>query len=293
MRTLAIGGLAVFGLGVSRCDVNQPLSPDDAVIDAAVSSIGGIMDDTVGSGDWAQLGGDGGCSRTGSCDTTGTYAISTVSYYQCSGSENELNGIIKLQFNNNTDCELAVGETIWRTGTTTTTGLVPGSVAHSSLNFPTYYEYSDTSGITVVGGGSYVTKVSNDRYVMNILGNNVRRRLRNGTFDYDVSVSTTEVTGETDTDVHDISIQGDGSRGSRSASGTLMVYHNTNDFHAKMVLDGVSWGESNCCFPTSGSISLTYFGSKSGSGTMTFNGCGTGKLVDDSGSKSIALKYCQ
>jgi hypothetical protein len=80
----------------------------------------------------------------------------------------------------------------------------------------------------------------------------------------------------------------------RVVTGSARLYHNLAKYTANNTFNSVSWGSSSCCYPTAGSISSTFTGSKTGSTTLTFsNTCGAATFVDTDGtSSSVTLTQC-
>jgi hypothetical protein len=81
--------------------------------------------------------------------------------------------------------------------------------------------------------------------------------------------------------------------GDRIISGTVTLYHNLAKYTATNNFNSVMWGSSTCCYPTNGSVTTTFTGAKSGSGTMTFTStCGAATYVDATGSSNVTLTQC-
>jgi hypothetical protein len=77
------------------------------------------------------------------------------------------------------------------------------------------------------------------------------------------------------------------------SSGTVTLYHNLAKYTATNSFNSVTWGSSTCCYPTSGSVTTTFTGTKSGTGTMTFTStCGAATYVDSTGSSNVTLTQC-
>jgi hypothetical protein len=87
-----------------------------------------------------------------------------------------------------------------------------------------------------------------------------------------------------------------GSGTSRLLSGSVTVQHNILMYTATATFNDVGFGDSACCFPTSGSVSATYSkGSVVGkTETLTFSStCGETTLTDASGATStLTLEHC-
>jgi hypothetical protein len=75
-------------------------------------------------------------------------------------------------------------------------------------------------------------------------------------------------------------------------SGQIEVNHNLAKFTALITPSNIQWS-SDCCHPVSGSLSVTYSGSKTGTSTVTFQGCGSAQVNDNGQSEDIELSYCE
>lgn len=93
----------------------------------------------------------------------------------------------------------------------------------------------------------------------------------------------------------DLTAQGLRSSGTLAMSGTSTVWHQVAQYKAVNTFNSVTWGNSSCCFPTSGTITSTITGSTSGTATTAFSStCGTATFTNTDGSSStITLKQCQ
>jgi hypothetical protein len=73
----------------------------------------------------------------------------------------------------------------------------------------------------------------------------------------------------------------------------VTLYHNLAKYTATNSFNSVTWSSSTCCYPTSGSVTTTFTGAKSGTGTMTFTStCGAATYVDSTGSSNVTLTQC-
>lgn len=82
--------------------------------------------------------------------------------------------------------------------------------------------------------------------------------------------------------------------GNRVVSGTSVHYHNLAEYKATHVFNTVTWGSSTCCYPTSGSVSSTLVGSRSGTVSLSFTStCGEANFTDtDASVSSVTLSQC-
>ncbi len=88
--------------------------------------------------------------------------------------------------------------------------------------------------------------------------------------------------------------QGSKSNSNLVFSGSLSIWHQLAQYKAVNTFNSLTWGDSSCCYPTSGSISSTLTGSISGSWTTTFSStCGQATFVNESStSRTITLNNC-
>lgn len=173
------------------------------------------------------------------------------------------------------NCSLASeGDTVQRTYGLAITGPRGGVVSLTSAN------QADYRGISY-GGGGRLTKVSGG-YELDVLGRHTSFVYRSRSI-YSTSVRT----------LAPISVTGGLARATRRMTGgQLEVNHNIAGFTALFTASNLGWS-SNCCHPTSGSLSVTYSGSRNGGATVTFSGCGTA-TVDQGGQQStLQMSYCE
>ncbi len=173
------------------------------------------------------------------------------------------------------NCSLSTdGDTVQRTYALAITGPRGGIVSLSSAS------KSDYRGLSF-GGGGKLTKVTG--------GHELAVQGRHTTFTYkgkplySTSVRT----------LAPITVTGGLARANRHMTGgQLEVNHNIAQFTAVFTASNLGWS-SNCCHPTSGSLNVTYSGSRNGSATVTFLGCGTA-TVDQGGQLStLQMSYCE
>lgn len=211
-------------------------------------------------------------------DQTCSVGIKTVSYSACSiGSTFSLSGSVTLTYSNNS-CALNVGENVVRTYNHTISGPRGGAIQTTSAL------RADYRG-TQIGGGGRLERTGAAAWEIEILGKH-KIGTRNGRTLFDVSARTTtplEISGTLD-------------RASRSISaGAIEINHNRAQFTAVYsVVSGqpLTWS-SSCCHPISGQMSAAYSGSLTGSGSITFNGCGSAQLSKDGSTRTLSLGYCE
>lgn len=92
-----------------------------------------------------------------------------------------------------------------------------------------------------------------------------------------------------------LTVTGTRAGGNRVVSGTSTLFHNLAQYKAAHTFNNVTWGSSSCCYPTSGSISSTLSGSRTGSISLAFSTtCGQATFTDaDSSASTVTLTQCQ
>lgn len=218
------------------------------------------------------------CSRAASqsCDTaTGvklaTYSNCAVGY----GGIYKLNGYVSLDYSANS-CSLNVGENVSRTFDWTISGPRGRSLQHTSAHRSNYLGQS-------VGGGGQLSHTASTQWQIDIAGKHVIAQSASGRSIFDISVKTSTP----------VVVSGSLDRSNRTiASGQIDVYHNLAKFTASFAPQNLVYS-STCCYPVSGSINVTYTGSVTGSGSITFNGCGSATLTRAGSAKNLDLSYCE
>lgn len=204
--------------------------------------------------------------------------VKSINYSGCEiGSAFSLSGFVTLTYSNNS-CNLDVGENVLRTYNHTISGPRGGAIQTTSEL------RADYRG-TQIGGGGRISKTAATEWQIDVLGKH-KIGSRNGRTLFDVSVRTTTP----------IAIAGSLSRSGRSvSSGALEVNHNRAGFTAVFsVVNGqpLVWNNS-CAHPVSGQLSAVYSGSVSGSGTITFTGCGNAQLSKDGSTRTLTMGYAE
>ncbi|OQW52823.1 MAG: hypothetical protein A4S09_08240 [Proteobacteria bacterium SG_bin7] len=284
--------LSLTACGLKKQDFTAQVNNEDAAVETAVGSISGLSDNQAGESYLAinnsfkekvmtemqnlllpQAVADDGCVRPifAACIN----GIRESTYNNCSpaNSKASINGYIRLTYSQ-ANCTLSVSDKVNRTFEVTISGPRGGSATLSSAN------KSDYNG-NVYGGGGQLTKTANG-FDVEILGKNISLDYK-GVELYNVSIRTLST-------VH---ISGTLSRQSRLVNGgQIEVNHNKAKFTALFEPHNLQW-QSGCCYPVSGSLSVTYSGSKTGSATVTFNGCGLAQHSDGVQEKPVVLNYCE
>ena len=278
---------------VSACgqQKNETLDSEDsieAVVESGVTSISGVLDDQNGSSfamnktleidpvrmiqqliiptAYAE-----NCSRAvaQACNI----GVKQANYSNC-GTVFDLNGSVTLTYSD-MGCSMAnVGDSVVRTYDYTIEGPRGGILTNSSLIKATY------DG-TQLSGGARLERAASG-WLLNISGKH-KSLSRNDREIFDISIETPT----------QLEVSGGLSRASRQVNnGSLKVYHNLAEFSAEFSANNLQWNAS-CCHPVSGSLSVNYSGSVTGSATVTFNGCGTATHEKDGLSQDITLSYCE
>lgn len=290
---LVFSVLGLTGCGLKKQDFTAQVSSEDAAVETAVGAISGLSDNQAGESYLAinnsfkekmfiemqnfflpQAVASDGCQRPifEACIN----GIREAIYNNCSpaNSKASVNGYIRLTYSQN-NCSMAnVSDKVNRTYEVTISGPRGGSATLSSAN------KSDYNG-DVYGGGGQLTKTASG-FDVDVLGKNISLDYK-GIELYNVSIRTLAT-------VH---VTGTLSRQNRLVDGgQIQVNHNKAKFTALFEPHNLQW-QSGCCYPVSGSLSVTYSGSKTGSATVTFNGCGLAKHSDGIQEKPVVLNYCE
>ena len=261
------------------------VDPTTAAVESATTIVSGVTDDQSGSSyamispNWKQqillpAAFASSCMRPiySSC----VAGVRSDSFSDCSlGASNfSMSGSAALTYSTST-CDLSsVGSNVTRTYDVQIDGPHGGSLSISSN---TASDYRGTS----YGGGGKLT-VTNAGWNLDILGKHKILTYKNTTL-YSVSVRT----------LAPMTISGSLSRGSRLVtSGQLEVNHNIAGFTGVFVAQNLQWSNS-CCHPISGGFNVTWSGTKTGTATVTFQGCGQAQVNENGQTRNIELSYCE
>tara|TARA_B110001454_G_C12723312_1_gene436619 strand:+ start:36131 stop:37018 length:888 start_codon:yes stop_codon:yes gene_type:complete len=268
---------------------NSSISETEAVVESGMTAVSGSMDEQSNSSFafqsvkpnsiWSTLLIDRAqaatCSRAylQSCSA----GVKQIEYSDCStlNGVRQMAGNVKLSFSN-ASCTLnSNGDYVTRTYSTAITGPRGGVVSNSSDSAT---DYRGTS----YGGGAKLTKTAAG-YNLDILGKH-KRMDRNGRQLFNVSVRT----------LQPLEVTGGLTRAARHVSnGQLEVNHNLAKFSSVITANDIAWGDCSC-YPVSGSLSIAFSGSKTGSATVTFtNECGVASLQENGQTSKIELSYCE
>lgn len=289
-KILLVTSLLVLLSACAKDDeADTAIDPVEASVEAGVTVLSGMADDQAGSsfamstkpvqhplelllGEKAFA---AACGRAVSQSCAS--GVRSVTYSSCQVSlASSLSGSVSLEYSDNSCSMASNGNSVTRTYNWTLTGPRGGTLTSSSDSM------TDYSGDTY-GGGGRLTKTASG-FDMEVLGKHTELVGPRGTVLYDVSVRTTSA----------VSIDQVARSGRTMNGGALEVNHNLAGFTAVFVPSNLEWSSSSCCHPTSGSMSVTYSGSRSGSATVTFGStCGTATVTSGSVTQSIVLGYCE
>lgn len=287
-RWVSVGVLVSFMM-VLGCGKSSTSNVDDSVGDAvesAVTMVGGLADELTSGGFSTSLFSvadprvviKAACSgRAAGQNCSGD--VKTLSYPDCTlgNSVYTLTGSVTLTYSSGSACSalvMSTDDSVTRTYDLTVTGPRGGTLHRFTTN------HTDYRGNSISGGGK-LTKTSSG-YNMEVLGN-TRVLTYNSTSLFDISARTTSP----------IAVTGGLLRSVRVLNGgALEVIHNLAKYTATWVPSNVTWS-AGCCYPTSGSATVTFEGSITGSATVSFSGCGTASVTKDGTTKDFTMSNCE
>lgn len=201
--------------------------------------------------------------------------VRSTTFDACDVFGGTLSGSATLTYTDN-GCDLSTsGDAVTRTYDLEVTGPLNGVIKLSSDGAADYKNDNYDGGGRLERTGS--------GWELDILGKHHSFVGPRGVEIYNVSVRTLSAIG----------ITGGLSRASRVMDGgQLEVNHNRAGFTALIVPSNLRW-TANCCHPTSGSLAITYSGSKTGSATVTYGSCGTASITSGSETENLTLSYCE
>ena len=217
------------------------------------------------------------CSRARyeACLTGLTSAKREALYNSCAlTSGHVLNGSVSLTYTD-LNCNMDLGDSVTRAANFSINGVYGGQLLVSSA------ANTDYRGVTSGGGGS-LTRLSASSWQLDLAGSRKVFNFNGNTL-FDMQIRTTSP----------VTISNTLSRSGRVVDGgAYEVIHNRAEFTATYSPNNLTWSGS-CCHPVSGSLSVNYIGSVTGSSVVTFNGCGSATLVKGSLSEQISINYCE
>lgn len=284
--------LATAACSKSRLGSSGDLNPTSSPAESVVATLNSLANDSEATSfsfeDSPVLQSQSAACKASSaksaCNVTNQVA---VNWSDCAGANGQtLSGGWINTYSNTRACvvaqtgPLASGDSLTRTsGGMAIKGLYGGTLTWSTILHLTY-DYT-----TIPNTGLVVSRLGNSR---SITLNGLRRTLQdaNGKTVYDLSIVSQSA----------VMITGQRNNGSRIInSGNVRVYNNTDKFTSDNSFSNVEWLNAGCAFPTAGTISTSFSGSKNGITMLTFTTtCGQAKLTDTNGSKqTIDLKQTE
>lgn len=203
--------------------------------------------------------------------------VRSISYNNCSigVSSHTLSGNVSLTYSDTSNCEVDTnGETVTRTyDFTRTTGW--GAKVRTFSSTKTDYEGNS------YGGGGRLTRTASG-FDLTILGKHRTRTTAGGRAALDISMRTTSDIGLDKLARNNRTVNG----------GTFVIAHNLSKYKVSLSPSNLTY-TSSCCYPTGGTINVTYSGIISGSGSVTFTSCGNATLSRDAESYDISFYSCE
>lgn len=265
---------------------DSTVDPAEVSVESAVALISGINDEQAGSAfavrtpvNWKQAvllpqAFASNCLRA--VYSPCVSGVRSAQYSSCSAglANYSMNGNVALSYSNST-CDLgSLGASVNRTYAVTVEGPRGGQLLVTSQS------RADYNNQTYGGGGRLTTTVNG--WNLEVLGKHKTLSYRGRTL-FDVSIRT----------LSPIAVTGSLSRASRNVnSGQLQVNHNLAKLTSTITPQNLQWNNS-CCHPISGSLAVSWTGSRTGSATVTFSSCGQAELSSNGQTQNITLSYCE
>lgn len=203
--------------------------------------------------------------------------VRSISYSNCTigSSSHTLSGNVSLTYSDSANCDIDTnGETVTRTyDFTRTTNW--GAKIRTFSSSKTDYEGN------TYGGGGRLTKTASG-FDLTVLGKHRTRTTAGGRAALDISMRTTS----------DISLDQIARNNRTINGGTFVIAHNLAKYKVSLSPSNLTY-TSSCCYPTGGTINVTYSGIISGSGSVTFTSCGSATLSRDAESYDITFYSCE
>ncbi len=276
MRILLCGILLVVGLAVTYCGLSPDLDDSSATaLEAGITAATNSLDDLTTSAGFAR----GTCSgRAVSSLCSG--GIKTKAYDACTLGAGlfTLDGDVTLTYSDSGCNMVSNGNSVLRTFDLSATGAFGGTTRSTS-------DAHTTWDGTVMGEGATVEKTSAG-HTLSIHGLRRTRSRFSGSQVFDFSIrtlSTAPIVVEGSTlDWSDRILR----------SGTLQVHHNLAEFTTTLEIANLMQA-SDCCYPTSGTITFSQTGSITAAGTVVYTGCGSGTVTVGAESTTFSYSSCQ
>lgn len=223
------------------------------------------------------------CGSPVANDTCSSGAKS-ASYTACaiSGSSQTYTGTVALAYSSTTCSLSSLNATVTRSLNVTRSGIFDTNVTTDS-NPVTDYRGTVASG----GVRLKVTNTATPTFQLDVLGIHKVRKSGSGATLQDVSIQTTAP----------FTVTGALAGGNRTVSGgTLVVAHNLARYVATFTIsDSLTFSDAGtCCHPTSGTVSVTYSGAQTGTGTLQYSStCGQATLSLNGNTTVLTLHGCE
>ncbi len=295
MKKLSLILTALIAVGCAKKELatqqaDTQVDPDEAAVESSLATIGALADEQIGESyaRWQaqptpievvqrlilpQAHAESLCQRAiyASCNS----GVRRADYSSCAITlRSNLEGYVQLQYSQ-ASCSLSgIGDSVTRTYDLQLSGPRGGVARVSSATAADYRNQS-------YGGGGTLARTASGHSVQ-VNGKHLELSFRGRPL-YNVSVRT----------LANLGLSGGLSRSGRTLDGgQLEVNHNLAGFTAVYEPHNVQWSGS-CCYPSSGSIDVTYSGARTGSATLTFLSCGLAQLVNGTETKTIQMNYCE
>lgn len=283
----------MVGCGPKSQDSQTVVSPEEATVESAMAAVSGLADEQSGES-YARLQSQArpdmyaavrellipSAHASGTCDravfSPCSQGTREVTYQSCRPTLTaaSLNGYVRLTYSDVNCAMTSAGDAFTRTQNLDYDGPRGGTAQISSDPAPDYRG-------TTYGGGGKTTRTATG-YTFDLSGKHVRLAFR-GRDLYRVSMRT----------LNPLVVTGTLARAGRELDGgELEVNHNLVGLTAVYRPHNLRW-QNGCCYPVSGTLDVEYSGSRTGSATVTFNGCGTATHSDGVQNVSLALSYCE
>ncbi len=297
MKAIAIGLSLSATIACKKANIDDSIvnaasvDPVELSVESGLTMLGGIADDQTSSGYainqksqsgvsplWSILLGPSAvadnCLRA--YQSVCSSGLKSATYDGCNpaGTNLSISGQVQLSYSHSSCTLTTDGDSVTRSYSLSMSGPRGGVLTHTS-ELGTDYKgqtYGGGGKVTLAGGG----------WNIDILGRHSELSIR-GQKIMSISTRTTAP----------VAVTGSLSRIARIMNGgQVEVSHNLAKFSTTMVPQNLRWS-ANCCHPTSGSINMTFSGSKAGSATVTFQGCGSAQVDRDGQTSLIELSYCE
>ena len=269
----------VLALGLTLLSCAKKTGTDDEAEEAVSTGIGAMSAAVIAENSSASISREvttcGSPAFGDTCDVATKTRKATYTDCAIGASSLKYSGSVTLTYNR-AACSMAVPDsTVTRTIELARDGLAGSTVNTSSS---THTDYRGTS----IGGGSVITKTSDGR-TLAINGIHKVKTTSAGKKAFDISFRTTTAFELTNVSENSLTV----------ASGTMEVIHNLAEYTATFSSKDLVYDSSTCCYPTSGTISVTYDGSVTGTGSVSFGECGTVTFTRNSVEKTVTLAGCE